>query len=308
MRRLPLWARHQRAARAGWQQVRSNPVAAMMGIAVLGVALGFPAILYALLSNQAAVLSAWGGEPTLTVFLKTDTGDEAARLASQDIERMPAFKQVTRITPEQALAEFVAIAGIEPGSFAEQNPLPYVLVVTPRANAFADPGEDALRQLIKQVSQVEQVVIDHAWLERLAALTRLSSRLTIIIALLLGVAAILVVGNTIRSLVLAQLSEIEVYATVGATPAFIRRPFIYSGAIHGLAAGVLAVIVVEIVLLALRGPINEFTGAYLNDYVFTGPSLTFLLALLLGGGLIGVGGAWLGAHTTLGQHLRELDV
>ncbi|WP_444679389.1 cell division protein FtsX [Halomonas sp. E19] len=82
--------------------------------------------------------------------------------------------------------------------------------------------------------------LDLAWIERLRHLAELGRRLALALAVLFGLGVLLVVGNTIRLAVESRRQEIEVVMLIGATHAFVRRPFLYSGAWYGLGGGLLA--------------------------------------------------------------------
>lgn len=116
--------------------------------------------------------------------------------------------------------------------------MPGVVVVTP---AEVDkPALEALRQRLAELPKVELAQLDLVWVERLAAILKLGDRFVFGLTVLLVSALLLVIGNTIRLHIENRRTEIEVIKLVGGTDAYVRRPFLYMGALYGLGAGVLS--------------------------------------------------------------------
>jgi len=86
-------------------------------------------------------------------------------------------------------------------------------------------------------------------------------------ALLLTIASVLLIGNTIRLSLFARRREVEVMKLVGATDWFIRWPFVIEGVIVGLAGGVLAIVVLGVTKVALLDPL--FSGWSLVSQIRT---------------------------------------
>jgi len=111
----------------------------------------------------------------------------------------------------------------------------------------------------------------------------------------------LVVGNTVRLDIQARREEISILQLLGATDGFIRRPFLYLGAIYGLAAGTLAIGLLTLAASALRPPIAELAAAYGSGFALHG--LTPLNAAGVIGAAVLLG--WIGAGLVTGHFLRQ---
>ena len=98
-----------------------------------------------------------------------------------------------------------------------------------------------------------RVQVDLGWLQRLAAITDLIARAVWVLTILLAAAVILVIGNTIRLAIENRRDEILVAKLVGGTDAFVRRPFLYTGAWYGLGGGVVAVLILQFAIWWLNG-------------------------------------------------------
>ena len=164
------------------------------------------------------------------------------------------------------------------------------------------------RQLQQQLSQlssntlIDQIVFDYVWLERLHAMVRVGLYLGLFLAVLLSVTVVLVIINTVRWEIESRNDELHIIQLVGGTDSYIRRPFLYLGAIVGGLGAILAVILVAIVLSLLGNSVNQLFELYSSraPLLSIGAGTAFLL-IVLGAGL-GLAGAWMAAS----QKLRAL--
>ena len=153
------------------------------------------------------------------------------------------------------------------------------------------------------LEEVELVQLDTAWVERFLGIIDIARRATQITLLLLGLAVIIIVGNTIRLDIQNRRSEIEVMKLIGGSDGFIRRPFLYGGLWYGITGGLLAVILTGAALLALAAPVTRLAGLYGSEFSLVGPGMVGFGVLLGGGTLLG----WLGAWVATARHLREIE-
>ena len=121
--------------------------------------------------------------------------------------------------------------------------------------------------------------------------------------MLLIAALLLVIGNTIRLHIENRRNEIEVIKLVGGTDSYVRRPFLYMGALYGTGAGLLAWGLLAYGLDWLNGAVMRLAGLYGSDFALLGVPLTDGMSLLLAALLLGYIGAWL----AVARHLSELS-
>jgi cell division transport system permease protein len=179
----------------------------------------------------------------------------------------------------------------------DKNPLPDAFFIEPAA---LEPT--AIKQLNSDLSQldgVETVQIDNAWLKRLNYLLALGENALWVLAMLLGFALFAVIGNTIRMQILTQQEEIEVSQLIGATHSFIRRPFLYSGAIYGLAGALLALIMTSCVILLFNLSIASLAAEYQTDFSLRLPDFTTLFVTCLSAILIGLISSYIAVSKSL---------
>ena len=139
--------------------------------------------------------------------------------------------------------------------------------------------------------------------QRLHAITETARRGVLVLGALLALAVLLILGNTIRLEIQNRSSEIEIIKLVGATNAFIRRPFLYCGLWYGLFGGLIAWLLVSLSLWSLQGPIVRLAGLYHSDFALSVIHLQTLVVLLGVGALLGLAGSWI----SVGRHLQAIE-
>ena len=277
-------------------RMTQRPAAALMTIGVMAIALALPLALWLTLMNVRNFSGSVRASRQITVFLHQDIGmDRANELAAQ-LRARHDVSAVTLRTPDEGLAEFRKMSDLAPAlDVMEGNPLPPVLLIEP-----ADDGA-ALATSLQAMPEAEIVQHDAVWRERLSAWLAFGARIAWVLAALLGAGALLVVGNTVRLDIQSRSDEIGVLQVLGATDGFVRRPFLYLGAIYGLAAGGLALGLLALAGIALQPPLARLVSSYGGGFALQGPGPIGALALLVSALLLG----WLGAWLATGHHLRR---
>ncbi len=274
-----------------------SPAATLLTVAMIGVTLMLPTGLYVALLNLQRLSHHWQPRGSLTVYLKrhTDTRATAARL-----DALPGVAASRYISPEQGLQELRTRARLRVAvGILRHNPLPAVVILRPRsqtAHAVA-----ALARQVATLPGVAHVESNFTWLRRLDAVLALGHRAVAILAALLGLALVLILGNTTRASVASRAAEISVVRLVGGTNAFIRRPFLYAGALAGGLGALCALIFLELALWALDGPVQRLDTLYGSAYKLVGLGAGQALGLLA----LGAGLGWLGARIAVGHQLRR---
>jgi cell division transport system permease protein len=285
-------------------QMARTPLTTLLTLAVLGITLALPAGLYVAVSSVERLGASLERGGQISLFLKRDTSDAAALKLAQQIRAMSPVAAVDYLSRADALAEFKSLSGFGPALTAlGSNPLPSVLIVRPATDATPAAAE-ALREQLARLPAVELAELDLAWLRRLDAILAFGERAAWVLSVLLALAVLLIVGNTTRLAVLNRQAEIEVIQLVGGTPAFIRRPFLYTGGLQGLLGGLLAWLMVEVSLWIVAGPAQQLAGLYGSLFALTGLDLESGLALAGAGAILG----WLGARLAVGWQLRRIAI
>lgn len=295
--RLHVWFDHQlhslvfslgRALRRPW--------ATVLTIAVMAVALALPLGLSIAMDNLRHFAGSVQQSRDINVFLKKEVvGDAAAELAASLRARADVAEVVVR-TPEQGMAEFRQHSGLgEAIDVLQDNPLPTLLIVTPKG------GEAALVVALQGLPQADLVQHDEVWRKRLDGWLQFGERMVQVLALLLGLGALLVVGNTVRLDIQLRREEIGVLQLLGASDGFIRRPFLYMGVWYGLGAGMCALALLAASGMALQAPLATLSESYGSHFALKGLDIPHAGLVLLGTTVLG----WLGAWLVAGHFLRQ---
>ncbi len=294
---------HAHALFSSLGRLTRTPTSFALTVLVLAISLALAASFYVFVKNLRQLTGTFESTNQISVYLKKE-------LVAPQIEQLrlkfvndPKVATVELITPEQGLKEFKARSGLGDALNAlDQNPLPPVLVVLPKNSIQA---LDQVKQLLKQFEQmpgVDLAQMDTEWLQRLNSLVTLAGRGVALLSGLFALAVLLVTSNTIRLELQGRQDEVIVAKLVGATNAFIRRPFLYTGFWLGFSAGVLAWFIVIFVLLILQEPVEELSSSYASNFKILYLDYLESLALLGISAGLGIMGAWL----VLGSQLKQL--
>jgi len=293
---------HAANARESAQRIARTPLATVLTVTVIGIALALPAGLHLAVANLRAAAGAWEGAARISVFMSTAAGDSGAERLATRLRGRADLAGVQVITRAAALEEFKAESGLAAAlEMLDENPLPAVVVVTPRVGEPATV--EALRAELARADGVDAVELDARWLARLQAMLELSKRAVALLAALFALAVVVIVGNTIRLDIQNRRQEIEVAKLIGATDGWIRRPFLYEGAWYGVAGGLAALALIALALGLLSGPVAQLAGLYGSDHGLVGFDLASAGTVLAGGALLGWAGSWL----AVARHLAEIE-
>lgn len=298
--RLAMWRRqHAWCLRDSLRQLARRPFGTALTIAVMGLALALPLAFYLLLVNVQHLATALGDSQSVNVFLKTDVAAGGVEKLATTLRARADVGTVTVRTPRQGIDELAAMQGFGDAiKSLPDNPLPFVLLIEPRAGT--DRGQvEKMVAAVRAMPGVDLVQDNGQWRARLDALIAVGQRATLLLAVLLGAAAVLVIGNTVRLDIRSRANEIIVQQLIGASAGFVRRPYLYEGAWYGLAAGLVAVLLVLLLEVALAAPVRELVASYTGRLHFGGLSWVTLcvgwaIAIVLG---------WLGALIASSRHL-----
>lgn len=283
-------------------QLARSPGAVIMTVAAIGVTLSLPALLYVITENIDQLSGAWENRAQVNLFLAKDV-DDSGKVA----EKLRSFEEVDHVDvvpPEQGLADFKKYSGFAQASeLLETNPLPWTLVVYLRPAHSSVEAVQAFIDRAEEFPQVDTVRSDVLWLKRLAAMVRIGHRLVWILAVLLGIAVVVIISNTVRLAILSRAHEIEVIKLIGGTDRFIRRPFLYQGFVQGALGAVTAVLLVTICVEALREPITGLVSEYGSGYRLLGLRWSTAGTLFLLGSTLG----WCASRWSVGRHLKDIE-
>ncbi len=301
-RRFAGWQEHHGwSAGASLRRLAARPLGSLLTITVMGLALALPLAFYLLLGNVQKLGDALGQSQAISVFLQPGQGAQQAQLLARQLGDRAEISRVSIKTPQQGMDELAKMQGFSGAlQSLDDNPLPYVLELQPRPDATA-PALEQLVTDVRTMRSVDMVQDAGSWRQRLDALLAVGNRAVQVLASLLALAALLVVGNTVRVDIASRSEEIGVLLLLGASGAFVRRPYLYAGIWYGLFSGLLAAVLAILIEFALAEPVAQLSQAYQGKLQVGGLPLGLLLAVPLAAAALG----WLGARLVSAWQLRK---
>lgn len=291
-------AQHVAALRHALRRLVASPMSTLLSLWVIGMALALPCAGWIALENLRGIAGDASGVQQISLFMavdasKKDVSEIESRLRSAKPGR---WRFISR---DDALRHMQSAKGMsEIVASLPKNPLPDAFIVEP-----ADTQPEALERMAKLFSgwpNVAHVQLDSAWVKRFDAFLRIGRLAVTLLGGLLASALVAVTFNTIRLQILAQAAVIEVAKLIGATDAFIQRPFQYFGALQGALGGLFAALLVALGGKLLATPVDDLVTLYGGNHVLLGLTAGNIAALAAIGALLG----WLGAHLSVRIHLR----
>lgn len=303
--RIKSWGlEHQRVAKDSFNRLIKQPFNSAITIAVIAIALALPSAFYVLLGNAHEIGKQWDSTTQISLYLDRRANDNAINNLQKELALWPEIDKITLISKEQGLADFRKHSGFSDVlAHLSNNPLPAVLEILPQDSIDNSEKAKALLHKLEQQSLVETAQLDMEWLERLALMLEIGQRLTFALVILLSLGVLLIIGNTIRLEIENRRDEIIVAKLVGATDAFVRRPFLYTGLWYGLAGGLVSSLIVNFSLWLLSTPTQALAASYQSQFTLLGISFADTASLWCIAALLGYFGAWL----SVGKHLDELE-
>ncbi|MFG6668373.1 permease-like cell division protein FtsX [Halomonas sp. HNIBRBA4712] len=300
--RARAWGRHHRAMLGDslYRLVR-HPLGNLLTMLAIAIALVLPAALWLTLDSARLLDAELDESATLTVYLDTQVDQAQAARIEEAVSAETGVGQTRLISAEEGMAEFQRSLGLEETLMGlDENPLPASIVINPQS--VEPDAMQALAGQLETLAGVDEVRLDLAWVERLRHLANLGRRVALALGVLFGFGVLLVVGNTIRLSVESRRREIEVVMLIGATHAFVRRPFLYSGAWYGVGGGLIALLLLVVGNHWLSLPVAALAQSYGASFALPQLDMTGSTILLSCSTLLG----WLGAWLAVSRHLSSI--
>lgn len=301
LQKLDAWfAHHSHSSIDSLLRLLETPLQSLLTWLVIAIAVALPAALFLVFSNLQLLSDSWQDSSQISVFMKKDTSEQEARRLSIDWAKRPDVLQAVYVSPEDALSEFKEGSGLgDLVNYLDENPLPSVVLIKPKLNHNNPESLTGLQQALIANPQVADVRLDLLWVKRLHQFIQIAERFLIILSCLLVLGVFLVIGNTLRVTIEQCRDEILVSKLVGATNAYVRRPFLYMGLWYGLIGGFIASLILATIYFALTEPVQQLANLYQSSFQLQGMNWVEALQLMLMSGIVGLAGAWLAVDRQL---------
>lgn len=296
------FSQHGHALMRAFRQLAGTPVTSLLSIIVFSIVLSLPAGIFILLENLREVSGHVTDSQQMTLMLDTAARQADVELINARLESMTAIEGFQFISKEVALQELKQESGMaEVMHNLGQNPLPDVFVI----NLGHLPANEIekLQAMMQSWPKVVHVLVDTDWARKLDAILDVGRLVVIMLASVFGTALIIVMFNTIRLQLLTRRDEIELSKLIGATDGYIRRPFLYFGALQGLLGAALAWLLLYFAIIRLNEALAELARLYDTTIALHHLSWQDSLVLLLFSSALG----WIGARWSVARHLAQID-
>ncbi len=284
-------------------KIYKTPTTTIMTVAVIGITLSLPGGFYLFLKNIDAVSGDFRSSSQIALYLDIELDEKKARALERQVADMPEVAKTEFVSKQKSLEKFRQTSGFGKSiDTLSSNPLPHTIIVEPASSADTFAVKNLLN-LLQTLPGVEIAKLDTEWLERLYTILEIAKRSVAIITILFGFAVLLIIGNTIRLDIQNRYQEIIVTKLIGATNAFIRRPFLYGGLWYGLLGGLISWLIVELGYLAISGPLERLNLLYQADLVLITFTFQDFIILISSSTLLGLTGSWI----AVARHLNQIE-
>lgn len=279
-----LLRQHRYAITVTLRRLFAQPISSLTNLFVIALALALPLLGASFLISIEPVAKQVSVTPELTVFLKTDAASTAAEQLARRIrdEHAEQIVKVRVISKQRALEDLRANPAWEQAlKVLPVNPLPDAIVVELAPGDDLAKRADQLANVLRQWQGVDIVQLDSAWVQRLEALLRFGRIGLLLLALSVMLVVLATVFNTVRMQALSQREEIGVARLVGATESFVRRPFLYLGALTCSLAALISLGIARLTLAPLNDALASLAHTYDAEFALTLPAPHVLTACVL---------------------------
>ena len=267
-----------------WDEWRSSPGVNLLATLTLAATLALAGLVLLVLANLGRQLEIQREDVRVHVYLREDVGPEARAALTTELAGQPGVASVQFVGKDEALRRYREWAGdlAALSDELETNPLPESLELRLLSGPEVERQGEAILAAVRGNPAVEDVRFDREWLARLEALLSLARLGGSGLALAVFGAVIFVMASVLRLAVYARREEIDIMLLVGATPAFVRGPFLVAGVAQGVLAAAAALVIVEGTRLWTLGYGGSESAALIGLIVERplplGPSLLVLAA------------------------------
>lgn len=282
--------------RAALRGITSSPLTSGVAVATIGVTLVLVGAFALLVANMERMLGDFGDALQVTAFLEEGLSEDARRELAGTAATVEGVESVRLVSKEEALARFRG--GVGRGAALleglSENPLPASLEIGLAPAYRSAAGLARVSGSLDGLPGIQDLSSGEDWVEGYLRAIALVRGVGFGLGLILALATLLIVANTIRLAVLSRRDELEILSLVGASRAYVGMPFLIEGLIQGAAGGALALLllfaVFRLVLPGFEFGLELVLGGVAPRF-FTLGEAVWMLAAGAGLGLFGAGAA-----------------
>ncbi|MCL4417904.1 MAG: permease-like cell division protein FtsX [Actinobacteria bacterium] len=274
---------------------RKNFLIFFTAITTVAITLFIVGFFIIIVFDVQGVLGSIKSQVEIAVYLKDNISDELKTYLENEIKGWDEISQVNFVSKDQALEKFKKEnEGSEILKEIQGNPLPASFELELKSPEKVE--QVALRFMDKNgnyIEGVDEVIYGQNYVQKLFSITAIVGTIAFLIVVVLLLAAIVLIFNTIRLSVHARRKEIEVMKLVGATNWFVRLPFLFEGFFEGFIGSIISVVLLYFLsnYLLIRGEKAIVDTMHIKDLAILGNNNIILYVyagLIILGGLIGI--------------------
>ena len=294
---------HSQAIKLVLSRMRNNKLSTLMICLVVAVAMCIPGLFYVGVDHLSTLTNHMQDETEISLFLKLDTNTDTVAEIDKLVAKNDAINQFRLVTKDEAWQKLKSQSDANNAVYQlTKNPLPDAFFI--QAKSTDPEALEKLRNELQNIKGVEQALLNTEWAKRLATILTLGKKIILFIAILLAIALLVIIGNTVRMQILTQKDEIEVSKLMGATTSFIKTPFLYAGILYGLFGGLLAILMIAGVIEILNYSVAQISKLYSSDFSLSLFNTNLFFTII--GSSIVIG--WVGSYLAVTRSIASIKI
>lgn len=234
-----------------------------------------------LILNARGVADYFKENMQISVLLKQEVSDSKAEKYEQSLQTLPFINSTRLVSKEEGTEEMKAMLGEDFLSVFEASPIPVSIDITLKADYVSADSLDMVIAAISESPLVDEVSCQQSLIEALNAnLSKISLILAVFIALMLFISFVLI-NNTVRLNVFSRRFTIHTMKLVGATKAFIRKPFMVKAVYQGLISAAVAIFILSGMLLFVKKSFAQLFEIFKSDILLLGAFVVIASGVLI---------------------------
>ena len=272
-----------------------------MMIIVIGITLCLPSAGLLLIENAGQISQNIEHEAEISIFLDKTVSKDQIDFIDLSLKKNSLIKKIHFEPKLIAWEKLQSKLDVAVSSSVSNNPLPDAFFIS--LNTLDEIKIQKLLDSLDGIDGIDSVTVDGNWIKKLRIGLSLIKLSVFFIAALLIIVLLVVIGNTIRLQTLTYKDEIEVSKLIGATNAFIQRPFMYTGILYGLGGGIITISILKLSVLGLNATLIKLASIFGNNIIFQDLPLKFYLYIVILAMLIGLISSYISARNSI-QRLK----
>ena len=272
-----------------------------MMIVVIGITLCLPSAGLLLIENAGQISQNIEHEAEISIFLDKAVSKDQIDFIQLSLKKNSLVKKIHFEPKLIAWEKLQTKLDVAVSSSVSTNPLPDAFFIS--LNTLDEIKIQKLIDNLDGIDGIDSVILDGNWIKKLRIGLSLGKLSIFFIASLLIVVLLVVIGNTIRLQTLTYKDEIEVSKLIGATNAFIQRPFMYTGILYGLGGGILTISILKLSVFGLNATLNKLVSIFGTDFIFKDLPQNYYMYIIVLAMLIGLVSSYISARNSI-QRLK----